>query len=141
MKIVADGLTKELCISAYLVAKRIMVLYRKSGPLFVALYLKQCATSLQRFYGEGGVSPGLLSVPLSLTRTGLPRILPAHHRRAIIKSDSKADMLVKLYLSLFSLSRVILLAKKVSKATFANIVQPADPCMELIGSIKEKAKE
>jgi hypothetical protein len=50
-------------------------------------------------------------------------------------------LLVKLYLSLFSLSRVILLAKKVSKATFANIVQPADPCMELIGSIKEKAKE
>ena len=87
------------------------------------------------------MSPGLLSVPVSLTRTGLPRIIPAHHRRAIRKSDSKADMLVKLYLSLFSLSRVILLAKKVSKATFANIVQPADPCMGLIGSIKEKAKE
>jgi len=49
--IVADGLTKELCISAYLVAKRIMVLYRKSGPLFVALYLNKSNVQ-HRFRGS-----------------------------------------------------------------------------------------
>ncbi|QHN82282.1 uncharacterized protein DS421_20g694460 [Arachis hypogaea] len=35
------------------------------------------------------------AVPVSLTRSGYPRIIPSHHRRMILKKDEKADMLVK----------------------------------------------
>lgn len=50
-------------------AKRVMHLNRKSGPLFTALYLKQCAVSLQQAYAGVPKKSGLLSVPLSLTIT------------------------------------------------------------------------
>lgn len=33
-----DGLSKEMCIASYLIAKRIVQLGKKSGWLFVALY-------------------------------------------------------------------------------------------------------
>jgi hypothetical protein len=39
--VAADSLTKESCIAVYLYAKAVMRLYRKSGGLFLALYLKQ----------------------------------------------------------------------------------------------------
>ncbi|KAK8539327.1 hypothetical protein V6N12_042956 [Hibiscus sabdariffa] len=64
-----------------------------AGALFTALYLKQCAVTLQQAYG--GITP-----------------------------DDKADMLVKLYLSFFSLSRAIKLAKRISPSLFASITDP-----------------
>jgi hypothetical protein len=42
---------------------------RKSGWLHVALYLKQCAASLQKAYAGDKVKPELLPVPVSLTRS------------------------------------------------------------------------
>jgi hypothetical protein len=40
------------------------------------------------------------------------------------KKDDKADMLVKILLSLFHLSKIILLAKRVDFSSFASIVSP-----------------
>ena len=62
--------------------------------------------------------------PVSLTRSGYPRIIPSFHRHMIRRKDEKADRLVKLYLSIFSLSRIITLAKPVGKHTFSSIVSP-----------------
>lgn len=39
--VTADGLTKEMCVSVYLYAKEVKRLYKASGALFLALYLKQ----------------------------------------------------------------------------------------------------
>lgn len=47
--------------------------------------------------------------PVSLTRCGLPRIIPAFHRKKIKEGN---DLLIKLYLSLFSVSRIILVSRK-----------------------------
>ncbi|CAL0309406.1 unnamed protein product [Lupinus luteus] len=50
---------KESSIAVYLYVKAVKRLYRKSGGLFLALYLKQCASSLQIAYGgsrKGGPS-------------------------------------------------------------------------------------
>lgn len=44
--IITDGLTKELCIGAYLFSRSVIRIGRKSGWLHCALYLKQCASSL-----------------------------------------------------------------------------------------------
>ena len=79
------------------------------------------------------------SLPLSLTRTGIPLIIPPNHRAMIRRRDSKADRLVKWYLSLFSFSKVITLATKVKKSTFQSIITPVsdiDAVVELVGSIK-----
>lgn len=124
--IVADGLTKEACIASYLFMKSVIRLRRKSGMLFTALYLKQCSSSLQRAYGGNPHVSGLLPFPVSLTRSGYPTIIPAFHRLMIYKKDEKADLLVRMYLSFFTLSYVIELSKKVSKSTFESIITPVE---------------
>jgi hypothetical protein len=66
-------LTKESCIAGYLLSKEVLLIWRRSGRLFCALYLKQCSASLQQAYG--GSAPrahGPLPVFISLTRSGLP---------------------------------------------------------------------
>jgi len=64
------------------------------------------------------------------------------HRRSLYKKDDKADMLVQLYLSLFSLNNIILIVKKVSReGTFASIVSPRkddDRVSMLMGLIKDR---
>lgn len=124
--IATDGLTKELCIGAYLFTRTVMRLGRKSGWLHLALYLKQCSSSLQTAYGGVKLPPTLLPVPVSLTWSGYPRIIPSFHRRMMYRKDDRADMLVKIYLSFFSLAKIIELAKKVTKKTFKSIVSPWD---------------
>lgn len=108
--------------------------------IFVALYLKQCSSSLMIAYGGDHRPHGLLPHPVSLTRRGMPRIIPAFHRHMIRAHDSKADLLVKWYLSLFSLYRIILLATRVRKSTFSSLVTPVDNISRtvgLVGSMKD----
>lgn len=65
--------------------------------------LKQCASSLQKAYGGSGYTPELLPVQVSLTRQGYPRIIPPFHPFCKSSGDEKEDILVKVYLSFFSL--------------------------------------
>lgn len=76
---------------------------RKSGALHVALYLKQCAGSLQLAYGGDKRPPELLVVSVSLTLKGYPRIIPPFIRQKMYRKDEIADLLVKCWLSFFSL--------------------------------------
>lgn len=142
--IIFDGLSKERCIAAHLFGKQLLRLVKKSGFLFAALYLKQCSTSLQMAYGSGiKHQPTQLPVPVALTRTGYPVIIPSYHRKMIRKRDEKADRLVQLYLSFFSFSKVIIAAKRLSKETFKSIVTPLDSSaiVGVISPIKEKLLE
>lgn len=125
--ILQDRVTKENSIAAYLVAKQIIRLGRKSGWLFVALYLKQCSATLMQFRGGNTPVDRNLSVPVSLTRSGIPRIIPTFHRRMILRRDEKADRIVQYYLSIFTVSRLIPLSKRISKHTFTSIIEPASP--------------
>ena len=116
---------------------------RKSGWLHVALYLKQCASCLMTAYGGYYSIPSIIPVPVSLTRSGYPRIIPSFHRFMIYVKDDKADLLVKVYMSFFSLSKFIELAKKVARGTFKSIVSPWDnpgDVVEQVGAIKENMK-
>lgn len=63
--------------------------------------------------------PAYLSWSPSLS---VARIIPSFHRKLIIKQDDRADLLVKVYMSFFSLSQVICLAKRVDKNTLTSMV-------------------
>ena len=76
--------------------------------------------------------PRELSVPVSLTGSGLPRIIPAFHRRVILRRDHDSDRLIQFYLSLFSINRIIPCTKKVTKSTFKSIVSPLDRGRRLV---------
>ena len=97
----------------------------KSGWLFVALYLKQASTCLMQYYYLSKPSkPNSLSVSISLTRSGIPRIIAPFHRKLIRRQDDRADVVVKIYLSAFTMAKLIKLAKPVSKETFQSILSP-----------------
>lgn len=115
-----DGLTKEWCIATHLFWKSCRSKGVRSGWLFLALYLKQSRVCLQRFCA-GELPPATLSPAVSLTRGGIPRIIPSFHRRKIRGGDAS---IIQLYMSLFSLSKLIPLAKKVDASLFASIVSP-----------------
>lgn len=116
------SLTKERCLAAHHFAKKILGMGRKSGWLFVSIYCKHAAAALQTAYA--GEVQLYQPFPISLTRAGLPRIIPTYHRHVIRRGGSRADDLVKMYLSFFSLTKAIPLAKKVSMDTFASIITP-----------------
>jgi len=120
--ILSFGLTKERCLCAHWFAKKIIGMSRKSGWLFVSIYCKHAAASLQTAYA--GEFPIHQPFPISLTRSGYPRIIPAYHRHVIMLGGDRADGLVRMYLSFFSLTKVIPLAKRVSKETFSSIITP-----------------
>lgn len=113
--------------------------------LTTAVYLKHCRVALQMFYGADIFTP--LPFPISLTQTGYPRIIPSFHWHLIRRRDSRSDVLVRLYMSGFSIGRIVKLAKVVSKSTYQSIVTPPDDMDRIqrdkfsISSIKDKFKE
>lgn len=117
-----DGVTKERSIAAYLLAKKILFLYKKSGILYTVFYLQQCNSSLMVAYG--GDRRKLLPTMVKLNRRGYPCIIPKFHRFVIYDKSERADKLVKFYLSMFSLFRALLVAKRVTRETFTSIVTP-----------------
>lgn len=62
----------ECYIATFLFCKEVVRLVNKSGPLFTALYFKQCSSSLQMAYGGVKRPHEFLPVPISLTRRGFP---------------------------------------------------------------------
>ncbi|GMN19136.1 hypothetical protein TIFTF001_045135 [Ficus carica] len=74
--IVSGRLSVEVGLAMTLFVKRVLSMYRKSGPLFTALYLKQCSVALQRYYAGNRVDKEMLPIYVSLTRSGIPRIIP-----------------------------------------------------------------
>lgn len=115
-------LTKERCLAAHHFAKKIVGMGRKSGWLHVSIYCKYAAAALQTAYV--GKTRIYQPFPISLTRSGYPRIIPAYHRKVIAVGDDRADDLVQMYMSFFSLTKAIPLAKRVSQDTFKSIVTP-----------------
>lgn len=66
----------------------------------------------------------LLPLPVPLTQFEYPWILPAFHWKMIYGHDDKDDILVYISLSFFSLAKVILVAKGISKSTLKSIGYP-----------------
>jgi hypothetical protein len=93
--------------------------------------LKQCRVSNQRYYAGYFNRHEPLSVYVSLTRTGIPRIIPARLRWKIARRDAEADKLVQLSLSWFGVSKLIKLALKISSAELKSIITPTEDIEEL----------
>lgn len=89
------SITREVSLAAVHFVRHVIRLKRKSGYLFTALYFFQCGVSLQRFYAGCYDPKASISVPVSLTRSGIPRVIPAVLRSHLRRRDSHGDMLVK----------------------------------------------
>lgn len=59
--------------------------------------------------------------PISVARLERPRVIPNSQRRLIRRHDARADRIVKMYLSMFSVSKLVLVPKQ-SNYQFSSIV-------------------
>lgn len=86
-------LTKEGSIAIYLFSRWVYEFRRRAGWRNTGLYIKASATCLMRYYYYRGSfdRSEALPHPISLTRCGLPRNIPAFHRKMIRRRDNKAD--------------------------------------------------
>ncbi|ASL68498.1 RNA-dependent RNA polymerase [Ocimum basilicum RNA virus 2] len=104
--VVFGRLAKGHCLGTLHMSRRILALYRKNGALFTAKYLKQCSHAVLVYVGSQGELLTNLSVPVSLTRKGLPRIIPSMFRKRIMQGDREVLRLVLTVLSLYRLMKV-----------------------------------
>lgn len=140
--ILTGHLSVEVGLAMVLFIKQIQHLRKKSGLLYTALYLKQCSVALQRAYAGNPIDSSA-SVSVSLTRSGYPRIIPVRHRHIISCHSDRSDYLVRLYLSWFGLSRIIVIGKPVTKSLFESITEPIkdlDSVREVLDLMKSHFK-
>lgn len=76
-----------------------------------------------------------MTVRVRLTRSGFPTIIPTFHRRIIERRDDRADRWVRIYLSWFTVGRIVELAKPVTRDLFASITEDAPGPEEVIESV------
>nr|WJJ80270.1 RNA-dependent RNA polymerase [Cannabis sativa mitovirus 1] len=139
--VIASHPTLEVAIASISFARKCKHISKHSGLLFTALYLKQCSVSLQRYYSQCEELEGdSMSVYVSLSRSGIPRIIPKHHRNQIRLRNARSDYLVRVYLSWFSVAKIVKLAKPVKASLFQSIVQEPkdiDSVRGVLGRIKQ----
>nr|WOR07594.1 CeaMV1-RdRp [Duamitovirus sp.] len=140
--VVTNRLTSEYGIASFIYAKKVIQLTRSRGLLSTALYLKQCSVLLQQYYSEhDNTGAGPMKVWVSLTRCGLPRIIPAFHRRIIRGRGVRGDRIVRMWISWLQIYRIIELAPKVSANTFKSIISPCDNIQRVLNVAYELKEE
>nr|UJQ92536.1 MAG: putative RNA-dependent RNA polymerase [Mitoviridae sp.] len=106
VRLAVGGMTRDRLKAIYSFSKVVILLQRTQGQKGLVLWLKACHVALMK--GIPGSSPMKDSRPLgafvSLSRGGLPRVIPKLHRLAIKRGDAS---LIRLWLSLFGLYRVL----------------------------------
>ena len=60
--------------------------------------------TLQQYYAKSTFVSSKPSVMVALSRAGLPKIIPFHHRHIIMQRNERSNQLVKVSLSWFSIS-------------------------------------
>jgi hypothetical protein len=95
-------------------------MWKKSGLTFTVKYLKACHVLLQQsICGQKLSDTGTLGARVSRTRGGgLPSLIPVHHRECIRKGNKGV---IRLWLSLFSVYRVIDIPGKVNLRTITDL--------------------
>jgi len=109
VKLVAGGsLSKKFISSLTVLLVELCKIAQKQGIKGLVLFLKVNAVILQQA-SAGHKVPDLteLGPKVSRNHSGLPRIIPAYHRLIIINRRPGWDYLLRFYLTIFSLYRVI----------------------------------
>ncbi|KAG5576448.1 hypothetical protein H5410_056582, partial [Solanum commersonii] len=96
-------------------------------PLVVSLSIhKECTVSLQRYYARCYSKNDTMSIPVSLTRYGIPKIIPTVLKKHVRAKPDHGDYLIAV-------------VPKVKKATFQSITTPhsdIDSVREVLGEMK-----
>jgi len=117
----------------------LLVMNKRHGSEYVVKYLKACNLALSRFIAGDPVrslrelEPDL---PLPrLTKGGLPRIIGSRDRRSL---HSRSPKIIRLYLNLFSLYRIIAIPGKLKTNTITDSFSGDLEFTKFVGQWSEK---
>jgi hypothetical protein len=122
VKLIAGGSLSSKFISSLTVTLvELCKISQQQGIRGLVLYLKVAAVILQQA-SAGHKVPDLTLIGPRVKRnqSGLPRIIPASHRLVIINRRPGWEYLLRFYLTLFSIYRVIPLRGKVKLNTITD---------------------
>nr|QIP68030.1 RNA-dependent RNA polymerase [Erysiphales associated mitovirus 1] len=119
--LVRGRLTRSLIQSIIVLLKRLDIILKSQGLYGVALYLKACHVYTMQFLSKPGISRRKISSiqfgpHVSLTRRGLPRIIPNYLRLSLSQHDVSG---CKIVLSIFNLYRVLPYPGKLKLSTIS----------------------
>lgn len=130
---VVVGTSRDWILSYKHFAGFLYKLWRKGGLKYVVIYLKACSVLLQQSVGgQRLLATQALGCAVSRTRSGLPRIIPSAHRQRILLREREV---LRMWLSLFSLYRVIEIPGKLKLSTIT------DPGKEITNSTWSEVSE
>jgi hypothetical protein len=119
--IIGGNLSTTSLILMLAVIKDIKLILKYQGTKGLCLYLKVCSICLQQASSGHIVKDlTLLGCKVSRTRYGLPRIIPKSHRKIIRNWGPGAHLLIKFYLSIFNLYRILEFKGKLSLSTITD---------------------
>nr|UPW42175.1 MAG: putative RNA dependent RNA polymerase [Beijing sediment mito-like virus 5] len=129
VRLIADHLNPELIKAVLVFMSRLSVLQKKGGLTFVALTLKACHIYVMQFIAsskrQSFINSCSYGVHVSLTSSGLPRLLPLYFRNKIRDGDKDH---IKIVLTLCNLYRVLPFPGKVKLATITDEWKGSYPC-------------
>lgn len=118
---VGGSLSKKFISSLTVLLVDLCKISQKQGIKGLVLYLKVNTVILQQA-ASGHKVPDLTEIGPRVKRnqSGLPRIIPKHHRLIIINRRAGWAYLIRFYLTLFSLYRVLSYTGKVKLNTITD---------------------
>jgi len=100
---------------------KLQELRKKQGVKGLTLYLKVSSVALQQSLAGYRIDNlGLIGPRVSRTGTGLPRIIPRSHRLVMVNRLPGSYLLMRYYLSIFYLYRVLVFPGKVKLETITS---------------------
>nr|QDH86714.1 MAG: RNA-dependent RNA polymerase [Mitovirus sp.] len=132
----AFAIDKEMQVPLKLLSKRILTLFKKSGPNFAFLYMKEVSRLVIRFV-SGHPETKSRKVLVSVDPNGLPNIIPVTFRSLIVNMDYK---MLRVILTSISIYRVFPTKPRIDLGTitdgFTGITRVLDPTI-LTRAVKE----
>lgn len=116
---VVGSRSKELALFAHYYSHHFSILVKNNGPLWTARYMKVCKLSMYKALGgrdstntslrfPNSYKPSAKMVPVSLSRSGLPRMILKRHRSMLLYGRDSGKW-VRIYATLFDLYKLILI--------------------------------
>lgn len=117
--LIAGSRSRGWVKAVFVFSRVVFVLIGAQGQKGCALKLKVTKLLLEKYLaGDHGTAPQALGTAVARTRTGIPRLIPSHHR-ARIRSGDKGT--IRVWLGLLTLYRVMSFR---GKFTIKTIIQP-----------------
>jgi hypothetical protein len=121
-KLITGGsLSKVFVRETGVIAIKLNKLYKDQGIKGLTLFLKSCSIALQQSLADYRIdNMSLIGPRVSRTGKGLPRIIPRTHRLLMINRRPGCYFIMKYYLSIFYIYRVLVFPGKVKLETITN---------------------